>query len=86
MLHFTEFHVDQPSGANFKKSVQISCFFQEKTCKNAENDYFDQRLECAATKRWSKYTTYIGSTIVAATSANHYTMPLPLDIKTARSI
>ena len=25
--------------------------------KNAENDYFDQRLECAAPKRWSKYTT-----------------------------
>ena len=23
----------------------------------AENAYFDQRLECAATKRWSKYTT-----------------------------
>ena len=29
------------------------------TVKNAENDNFDQRLECAATKRWSKYTTYI---------------------------
>ena len=25
--------------------------------KNAENDYFDQPLECAAPKRWSKYTT-----------------------------
>ena len=25
--------------------------------KNAENDYFDQSLECAAPKRWSKYTT-----------------------------
>ena len=25
--------------------------------KNAENDYFDWRLECAAPKRWSKYTT-----------------------------
>ena len=24
---------------------------------NAENDYFDQRLECALPKRWSKYTT-----------------------------
>ena len=26
-------------------------------CKNAENDYFDQLLECAAPKRRSKYTT-----------------------------
>ena len=25
--------------------------------KNAEKDDFDQRLECAAPKRWSKYTT-----------------------------
>ena len=25
--------------------------------KNTENDYFDQRLEYAALKRWSKYTT-----------------------------
>ena len=25
--------------------------------KNAENDYFNQCLECAAPKRWSKYTT-----------------------------
>ena len=25
--------------------------------KNAENDNFDQRLECAAHKRWSKYAT-----------------------------
>ena len=28
--------------------------FSTKTC---ENDYFDQRLGCAAPKRWSKYTT-----------------------------
>ena len=25
--------------------------------KNFENDFFDQRLECTAPKRWSKYTT-----------------------------
>ena len=25
--------------------------------KNAENDYFDQRLGCAVPKHWSKYTT-----------------------------
>ena len=30
--------------------------------KNAEKDDFDQRLECAAPKRWSKYTTYNIST------------------------
>ena len=44
------------------------CFLQQICCKfvaflklfcskNAENDYFDQRLECAAPKCWSKYTT-----------------------------
>ena len=27
--------------------------------KNAENDYLDQRLACAAPKRWSKYTTQL---------------------------
>ena len=27
--------------------------------KNAENDYFGQRLECAAPKSWSKYTTHV---------------------------
>ena len=26
---------------------------------SAENDYFDQRLECAAPKRWLKYTTVV---------------------------
>ena len=26
---------------------------------NAENDYFDQRLECAAPKRLAKYTTNV---------------------------
>ena len=31
--------------------------FQFFCSKNAENDYFDQRLECAAPKRWLKYTT-----------------------------
>ena len=27
--------------------------------KNAENGYFDQHLEWAAPKRWSKYTTVV---------------------------
>ena len=54
---------DQRFGANLKKCIfcknllQISCFFWLFTVKNAENDYFDQPLECAAPKRWSKYTT-----------------------------
>ena len=61
--------VDQRFGANLKKHVfcklllQISCFLKLFCSKNAENDYFDQRLECAAPKRWSKYTTnslYLG--------------------------
>ena len=26
---------------------------------NTENDYFNQRLECAAPKRWSKFTTLL---------------------------
>ena len=33
----------------------VDCFWE----KNAEYDYFDQRLECAVPKRWSKYTTDI---------------------------
>ena len=40
--------------------LQISCFFKLFTAKNIEFDYFDQRLACAAPKRWSKYTT-VGS-------------------------
>ena len=36
--------------------LQISCFFYLFSTKNAENDCFNQRLECAAPKRWSKYT------------------------------
>ena len=57
--------VDQHSGANLNKHVfcnfllQISCFFLLFNTKNAENDYFDQRLECAAPKCWSKYTTAV---------------------------
>ena len=41
--------VDQSFGASFNKPVFLQKF--------AENDYFDQRLEWAAPKRWSKYTT-----------------------------
>ena len=58
--HFLNKTVDQRSSANSKKRVfaknllQISSFFEKK---NAENDYIDQRLGCAAPKHWSKYTT-----------------------------
>ena len=31
--------------------------FQLLALQNAENDCFDQRLECAVPKRWLKYTT-----------------------------
>ena len=40
--------------------TQKTMFFQEKMSKNAENDYFNQHLECAVPKRWSKYTTSVG--------------------------
>ena len=36
------------------KFIAFLSFFAEK---NAENDYFDHRLDCAAPKRWSKYLT-----------------------------
>ena len=36
---------------------QIFAFFKLFSTKNAENDYFNQHLECAVPKRWSKYTT-----------------------------
>ena len=37
----------------------FSCFHQNlaKTFKNLQIAYFDQRLECAAPKHWSKRTT-----------------------------
>ena len=47
--------------------ISKNLFFEEFSCKfflklfvikNAENDYFDQRLAFAAPKRWSKYTTH----------------------------
>ena len=52
-----------------------TCFFAKFCCKylvflklystkNAENDYFDQLLECAAPKRWWKYTTDIANEYV----------------------
>ena len=53
---------DQRFGDMQKNSVLLKfaaklLLFKVFCSKNAENDYFDQRLECAAPKRWSKYTT-----------------------------
>ena len=55
--------VDQRFGANLNKRVfakfccKFLAFLKLFSSKNAENDYFDQRLKWAAPKRWSKYTT-----------------------------
>ena len=38
--------------------IQISVVIQLFSTKNAENDYFNQCLGCAAPKHWSKYTTH----------------------------
>ena len=51
-----------PNQGVVNSSIIIFCkillqIFQLFAIKNAENDYFDQGLECAAPKRWSKYTT-----------------------------
>ena len=46
----------QFAGRNTQHLLLFLAFLQKK---NAENDYFDQRLECAAPKRWWKYTTNI---------------------------
>ena len=37
-----------------RRSLKLFCVFYFFI---AENDYFDQGLECAVPKRWSKYTT-----------------------------
>ena len=39
--------------------LQNFCFFKVFCSINAENVYFYQRLERAAPKRWSKYTTWV---------------------------
>ena len=36
---------------------QHGLFIQQVILSNAFKGYFDQRLECAAPKHWSKYTT-----------------------------
>ena len=41
-----------------KFCCKFLAFFQLFSTENAENDYLDQRLEFAAPKRWSKYTTH----------------------------
>ena len=41
------------------------CIWKVFCSKNAENEYFDQGLECAAPKRWSKYTTMNVNVLIA---------------------
>ena len=50
----------QPLNSVLVQTLKDSfCVFQLLSTKNAENDYFDQRLGCTAPKRWLKYTTVI---------------------------
>ena len=62
-LHFTLNDSREQFRCKLKKRVfckillQISCLFKVFCTKNDENYYFNQRLECAAPKCWSKYTT-----------------------------
>ena len=51
-------------GANLKKpffvpNLLLFYVFWLFSTKNAENDYFNQRVRCAGPKRWSKYTTMV---------------------------
>ena len=41
-----------------------NAFLNFLSTKSAKNTYFDQRLEYAATKRWSKYTTGKASNLI----------------------
>ena len=56
---------DQRFGANSKNvffatfCCKFLAFLKLFSTKNAENDYFNQRSECAVPKRWSKYTTVV---------------------------
>ena len=48
---------------NFAKNTffKVSTKMLVDCSKNAENDYFNQRFDCTAPKRWSKYTYEITS-------------------------
>ena len=47
----------QRLGANFKNFAANFVLFLAFCHKNAENDYFDKHLACAAPKPWLKYTS-----------------------------
>ena len=56
--------LDQLSGANsqnifFAKFYTFSSFFQLFAQKNIEKGYFNQGLECAVPKHWSKYKSHV---------------------------
>ena len=63
LIFFGNKTVNQGSGANLKKRdfcknlLHIFCLYQLFCRENAENDYFDLHLACAAPKRSSRYTT-----------------------------
>ena len=74
LMNFT---VNQRFGANLKNVffckivLQISCFLKLFCTKKVEKDYLDQHFECAAPKRWSKYTTSITVIVIHASVAFH---------------
>ena len=59
--------VDQHLGANseyqfllnFTPNLLLFGCFSVFCTKSAENDYFNQRLGCAALKHWYKYTAHV---------------------------
>ena len=57
-----------------------NCVFKLFCKKNAENDYFDQRLTWAAPKCWSKYTTTVHTAIVMRSSCYGHSHALPFFI------
>ena len=49
----------------------MSLLFSPFSALNVKNEDFDQPLECAAPKRWSKYTTCICKTILKTPQNGH---------------
>ena len=39
--------------------METNKFLQKHAKKNKEKNFFNQGLECAAAKHWSKYTTLV---------------------------
>ena len=61
---------------NFALNLLLFCIIQLVRRKNNLNEnYFDQRLGCAAPKGWSKYTTGVSSELHCIISYFHYAPP-----------